>query len=63
MPLKKGASAKTVSSNISELHKGKTYAATRRKYGKEKANKQAVAIALSEAKKSGYKGANKYRKS
>jgi hypothetical protein len=52
MPLKTGKSPKTVSSNISELHKGKTYAKTSQKFGKDKANKQAVAIALSQAKKS-----------
>lgn len=52
MPLKKGKSRKTVSSNISELHKGKTYAHTAAKFGKAKANKQAVAIAMSTARKS-----------
>lgn len=59
MPLKKGSSQKTVSKNISELHKGKTYAKTMRKFGKAKADKQAVAIALEEARK--YKGANRYK--
>lgn len=59
MPLKKGSSQKTVSKNISELHGGKTYARTMRKYGKAKADKQAVAIALSEARK--YKGASRYK--
>ena len=46
MPLRKSKSKKAVSENISELHKGKTYASTKRKFGKEKADKQAVAIAL-----------------
>lgn len=55
MPLKKGKSSKTVSSNIRELHKGKTYSHTKGKYGKKKADKQAVAIALSEKRKSGGK--------
>jgi hypothetical protein len=59
MPLKKGSSQKTVSKNISELHTGKTYARTMRKYGKAKADKQAVAIALEEARK--YKGASRYK--
>ncbi len=51
MPLKKGSSKKTVSSNIKELHTGKTFAKTAAKSGKKKADKQAVAIALSEARK------------
>jgi hypothetical protein len=52
MPLKKGSSKKIVSKNISEFHTGKTYAHTKAKFGKEKANAQAVAAALSEARKS-----------
>ena len=52
MPLKKGTSQKTISSNISELHGGKTFAHTARKFGKKRANKQAVAIALNTARKS-----------
>lgn len=51
MPLKKGSSKKTISSNIKELHGGKTFAKTEKKFGKAKANKQAVAIALSQARK------------
>lgn len=51
MPLLPGK--RHVSDNISELHKGPTYARTREKFGKKRANKQAIAIALSEARKSG----------
>ena len=53
MPLKKSpkkASKKTkqkiASMNISEMHKGKTYARTMRKYGKAVANKQAIAAGM-----------------
>lgn len=53
MPLKKGRSKATVSGNISEFHKGKTYARTARKFGKAKANKQAVAVAMAEKRRSG----------
>lgn len=53
MPLKKGKSKKTISSNISEFHKGKTFAHTAAKFGKAKANKQAIAVAMSTARKSG----------
>ena len=54
MPLKRGKSRATVSSNIRELHTGKTYARTRRKFGKKKADKQAVAIALNKRRESMY---------
>jgi hypothetical protein len=52
MPLKKGKSRKTVSTNIREFHTGKTYAKTRAKFGKKRANKQAVAVALSQKRRS-----------
>ena len=52
MPLKKGTSAATVSKNISEFHKGPTFAATSKKFGAAKANKQAVAVAMSQKRKS-----------
>lgn len=51
-PLAKGTSKKTVSKNIREFHTGKTYAATKRKFGKKKADKQAIAVALSEKRRS-----------
>ena len=50
MPLKKGR--KSISSNISELHKGPQFRRTAKKFGKAKANKQAVAIAMHEAGRS-----------
>ena len=53
MPLKPGKSQKTISNNISEFHGGKTFAKTAAKFGKEKANKQAVAVALDKARESG----------
>jgi hypothetical protein len=52
MPLEKGRSQKTISKNISELHTGKTYAHTAKKFGAKKAQKQSVAIALSKARES-----------
>ena len=57
MPLRKGKSKAVVSENIAEFHGGKTYAHTAEKFGKEKADKQAVAVALNEQRKSG--GGNK----
>lgn len=53
MPLRAGSSKKVVSQNISEFHTGKTYAHTASKFGKERANKQAIAVALSTARKYG----------
>lgn len=53
MPLKKGQSRATVSSNIREFHTGKTYARTKRKFGKKRADKQAVAVAMAEKRSSG----------
>jgi len=52
VPLKSGSSQKTISSNIDELHSGNTFARTKAKFGKSKANKQAIAIAYSKARKS-----------
>lgn len=52
MPLAKGRSKKTVSKNISEFHKGGTYARTKKKFGKAKADKQAVAVAMATKRKS-----------
>lgn len=53
MPLKRGTSKETISKNISEFHKGETYKRTAAKYGEEKAKRQAIAVALSQARKSG----------
>lgn len=55
MPLKSGTSQKTVSKNIRELHSGPQYKATARKHGSAAAHKQAIAIALDQARQSGAK--------
>lgn len=59
MSLHRGSSQKTVSRNIREFHTGKTYARTAAKYGKQAANRQAVAVALAEKRRSGRKGSRK----
>lgn len=51
MPLIKSGSKAAVSKNISEFHGGKTYNKTTAKFGKRKADLQAVAVALSNARK------------
>ncbi len=53
MPLKPGKSKIVVSENISEFHGGRTYQHTKEKFGKETADKQAIAAALNEQRKSG----------
>lgn len=48
MPLNPSAG---VGSNIKELHSGKTFEHTKNKFGKERADKQSIAIALGVARK------------
>lgn len=43
MPL----TGQSISEDISEFHQGPTYAKTRARFGKERANKQAIAVAYS----------------
>lgn len=59
MPMLKGKSRKTISTNIKEFPGGKTFKATKAKFGKAKADKQAVAAALSTARRSRGKTAAK----
>lgn len=53
MKARKGSSKKArrgvAGRNISEFHKGKTYARTRRKYGVKRARAQAIAVGLKTA--------------
>jgi hypothetical protein len=51
MPLPAVRTKADVGNAIRELHTGKTYARTKRKFGKKKADRQAVAISLSEWRK------------
>lgn len=62
MPMTPGKSKKTVSKNIREFHGGATYQATKKKFGKKIADKQAVAASLNEARKSGAKIPKKGKK-
>jgi hypothetical protein len=43
---KKSTRRKIAAANIREMHTGSTYARTMRKFGKKKANAQAVAVGL-----------------
>lgn len=42
----------STSNRIREFHKGKTYARTKAKFGKKRADKQAVAVGLNRKRKS-----------
>lgn len=53
MPLKRGKSKRVRSENFRELGRGKTFARTKRKSGKRAANRQRVAIVLSNERRSG----------
>lgn len=59
MPLEKGTSKEATEKNFDEVRHGKTYARTKKKYGRQKANKQMVAIVLSNKRKSAKKGNRK----
>lgn len=61
MPLHKGTGRATVKKNFEEFGKGKTYAHTKSKFGKEKADKQRVAVVLKEKRESGEKKARNSR--
>lgn len=50
MPLHKGKSKRVVKENFEEFGMGPTYAATKKKFGKAKANKQRIAVVLSQAR-------------
>jgi len=52
MPLKHGSNQQAIAANIRELHRGPQFQQTMRKFGKAKADKQAVAIALDQARRS-----------
>ena len=62
MPLKSASGSKNeTENNFDELRHGKTFARTRRKYGKKRAQKQMVAIALKNKRESGKKKARRKR--
>jgi aminoglycoside phosphotransferase family enzyme len=59
MPGRKGA--KNVGRNIREFHKGATYQRTKKKFGKRKADEQAIAVGIAQSKKKAKKRARAKR--
>jgi len=55
MPMLRGKSKATTRKNFEEFGKGKTYAHTKRKFGKKRADKQRIAAVLHNKRKSGRK--------
>lgn len=53
MPLRKGTSKKTTKANFEEFGRGKTYAKTKKRHGKKKADKQRIAVVLKNKRESG----------
>ena len=51
MPLQPGNSKAVKAQNFHDFHHGKTYAHTKRKFGKKRADKQAVAAVLTNARR------------
>jgi hypothetical protein len=52
MPLKKGTSKETTRKNFEEFGSGKTYSRTKKKFGKDRANKQRIAVVLKNKRQS-----------
>jgi hypothetical protein len=55
MPLIQSDTQAATEANFRELGAGKTYAGTKKKYGKKKANKQRIAIVLNKQRKAAQK--------
>jgi hypothetical protein len=51
MPLRDSDTQSATEDNFREFGKGKTYARTKRKYGKKKADKQRIAVVLKNKRK------------
>lgn len=62
MPLRKGSDRKTTRENFEEFGRGKTYARTRRRFGKRRADKQRIAVVLENKRRSAARKKSKKRK-
>lgn len=52
MPLQRGTDKETTRRNFEEFGRGKTYAKTKRKHGKRKADRQRIAVVLKNKRES-----------
>ena len=59
MPLRKSASKAATRKNFEEFGAGRTYAATKKKFGRKKADKQRIAVVLQNKRKAAAKGKKK----
>ena len=61
MPLVQSDSSAATRDNFREFGKGRTYRKTRRKFGKKRANKQRIAVVLSNKRKAAAKKTKRKR--
>lgn len=61
MPLLQSDTQSATEDNFREFGKGKTYSRTKRKYGKKRADKQRIAVVLSNKRKQQRKKAKRKR--
>ena len=52
MPLERGTSKETTRKNFEEFGKGNTYSRTKKRFGKKRADRQRIAVVLSNKRKS-----------
>jgi hypothetical protein len=63
MPLERSTSKSATKRNFEEFAKGKTYSHTKKRFGKKRADKQRIAVVLSNKRKAAAKRKAKPRKS
>ena len=62
MPLRKGTDRKTTRENFEEFGKGHTYARTKKRFGKRRADRQRIAVVLANKRKSAHRKKTNKRK-
>lgn len=62
MPLRKSASKSATRANFEEFGRGKTYARTKKRYGKKRADRQRIAVVLNNKRKAKRHKRREYRR-